>query len=296
MIDFLLSRYFVSIITFTSVTVIAVIGIYILTGLTGLFSLGHGAFMAIGAYVAGVLMVNTNIPFFLAVIIALLVSLIAGAVIALPCIKLRRDYIALVTFGFGEAITAFLRQTATITGGASGLSGIPAKTTPVLAILSVIVIIIIARKFKFSRLGRQCLAIRNDELAAKSMGINVAKVKFKAFMFSSAVVAYAGILYAFYTRYVDPGMFGWTLSAEWLIMVFVGGVNSLTGAVLASVFLSGIPEALRFAAAWRVVLYSLLILMILNFRPKGIFGDKEFSFKHFGMIKKYFKGDEGNVN
>lgn len=293
MIEFLMSRYFISIITFTSVTVIAVTGVYVLTGLTGLFSLGHGAFMAIGAYVTGVLMVNTNIPFILAIIIALIISLAAGVIIALPCVKLRRDYIALVTFGFGEAITAFLRQTATITGGASGLSGIPARTTPALAIFSVIIVIFIARNFKFSKFGRQCLAIKNDELAAKSMGINVAKIKLKAFMLSSVIVAYAGVLYAFFTRYVDPGMFGWTLSAEWLIIVFVGGANSLTGAVLAAIFLSGIPEALRFAASWRVVLYSLLILIALNFRPQGLLGDKEISFKFFSKIVAYFRGGRG---
>lgn len=273
--------FYLSILTFTCITVIAVTGVYVLTGLTGLFSLGQGAFMAIGAYITGVLVVKYNVPFIVAVCIAFIIGLFVICIVGLPTVRLRRDYIALVTFGFGEAITALLRQSAVVTGGAMGLSGIPRITTPLLSLLSAVIILILARNFKYSKYGRQCIALREDELAAKSMGINVPRIKMVAFILSALIIMYAGILYAFYTRYVEPAMFGWTLSAEWIIIVFVGGINSLTGVVFSSILLSLLPEFLRFASEWRIAAYSILVILILNFRPMGLFGEYEFSPKTF---------------
>lgn len=267
--------FVLSIVTFTSITVIAVTGVFVLTGLTGLFSLGQAAFMAIGAYVAGVLVVNYHFSFPLAAVAALLVGLAAGVVVGLPTIRLRRDYISLVTFGFGEAIAALLNQSVNLTGGAMGMSGIPRKTTLELAVVSAIICLLIVRNFKYSKYGRQCIALRGDELAAKSVGINVTRIKMVAFLLATALTTYAGILYGFYTTYVEPVMFGWTKSAEWIIMVYFGGINSLTGAVFSSVLLTSLPEVLRFASEWRIAIYCVVVLFILNFRPIGIFGEYE---------------------
>ena len=270
-------QFYISILTFTLISVIAVTGIYVLTGLTGMFSLGQAAFMAIGAYVSGFLVVKAGVPFVLAAIIAVVISVIVGYIVGLPTVRLRRDYISLVTLGFGEAITALLNQTQSITGGALGFSGIPKITTLPLALISAIVCIVLVSYLKNSKYGRQCIAARSDELAAKAMGINVPRIKMTAFLIAVAVTSYAGVLYAFFTTYVDPGIFGWKKSAEWVIMVFFGGVNSLTGSIIGTIILTGLPEVLRFAADYRTVFYAVLVLLIINFKPTGLFGEYELS-------------------
>lgn len=265
----------VSVITFSGITLIGVMGVFIVTGLTGLFSFGQASFMAIGAYVSGVLGVKYHLPFPISIIIAILFGLAAGLIVGLPTIRLRRDYISLVTFGFGEAIIAGLNNSASITGGAMGLSGIPKYTTIWLVLISAAVCILIVAHFKYSKFGRQCLALRSDELAARSMGIDVNRIKLVAFLLASVLTSYAGVLYGYYTTYVEPGMFDWVVSAEWIIMVFFGGINSLTGAVISALALTSLPELLRFASEWRVVIYCVIVLIIINFRPKGIFGEYE---------------------
>ena len=269
--------YFLSTVVFTGITLVGVLGVYLITGLTGLFSLGQAAFMAIGGYVAAVLVKNLNVPVPLAVVAAIATGTLAGLLVGYPTVRLRRDYISLVTLGFGEAIVAVLNNSANITGGAMGISGIPQLTTlPVLGV-SVVVCLAIVILYKNSKYGRQCLALRSDELAAKSMGIDVCRVKLVTFLLASAITSYSGVLFGFYTTYLEPAAFNWVISAEWTIIVFVGGVNSLTGAVLATILLSGLPELLRFAAEWRIAIYCVIVLLIINYRTSGIMGEREFT-------------------
>jgi len=138
-----------------------------------------------------------------------------------------------------------------------------------------VVVVALAWNFKRSRFGRQCLALKTDELAARSMGIDVDRLKMTAFVFSAAVTGYAGVLYAFYTSYVEPNNFNWNKSAEWIIMVFFGGIGSLSGAVLSAIILGSLPEILRFASEWRIVAYCLIVLAVINFRPSGLLGELE---------------------
>ncbi|WP_434579295.1 branched-chain amino acid ABC transporter permease [Thermoanaerobacterium thermosaccharolyticum] len=284
--------YILSIITFSLITIIAVSGVFALTGLTGLFSLGQAAFMALGAYISGLFVIKFNLPFAIAGIIAIVISTLVGFVVGIPTAKLRRDYISLVTLGFGEAIAAMLKQAASLTGGSMGLSGIPKKTTFLIAFISAVVVIIIIAGYKNSKYGRQAIALRSDELAAQAMGIDIAKIKLITFLLSVAIVSYAGVLYAFFTTYVEPDMFDWTQSAEWVIMVFFGGVNSLTGSIIAAILLTALPEALRFADAFRIILYSVLVIIIINFKPTGLFGENELSIK---LVKRLFTGNERKV-
>jgi branched-chain amino acid transport system permease protein len=276
--------YVITTLTFSGITLIGVMGAYMVTGLTGLFSFGQAAFMAVGAYVSAVLVKNFAMPFPLAVLAAVLVGLTAGALVGIPTIRLRRDYISLVTFGFGEAIISVLNNSANITGGAMGLSGIPQYTNFLVVLVSVLVCLFIVVGYKYSKYGRQCLALRSDELAAKSMGINVARMKLTTFLLASVITSYAGVLYGFYTTYVEPGTFGWVVSAEWLIIVFVGGINSLTGAVFATIVLTGLPELLRFASEWRVTIYCVIVLLIINYRQAGIFGEYELSYSSLRQL------------
>ncbi len=283
-------EYLVSTLTFTGITLIGVLGVYMVTGLTGLFSFGQAAFLAIGAYISAGLYKNLGLPLPLAALVAMLVGLAAGLLVGLPTVRLRRDYISLVTFGFGEAIIAVLNNTANITGGAMGMSGVPQRTGFTLVLVSVVACLAIVISYKNSKYGRQCLALRNDELAAKSMGINAERLKLVTFLIAGVMTSYAGVLYVFYTTYVEPGAFGWVISAEWMIIVFVGGVNSLTGAVVATVLLTGLPEFLRFASEWRIAIYCVIVLLILNFRPSGIFGEHEIS---LGFLRRLFRKGAG---
>ena len=268
-------EYIFTILTFTGITLIGVLGSYLVTGLTGLFSFGQAAFFSVGAYTAAVLVKNLEVPFLLAVPVAMAAGLVAGLIVGYPTVRLRRDYISLVTFGFGEAIIALLNNSTNLTGGAMGLSGIPRYTNFAVVWGSVAICLALVAGYKYSKFGRQCLALRTDELAAKAMGINVYRVKLVTFLFAAAMTSYAGVLYAFYTTYVEPGAFGWIVSAEWIIIVFVGGINSLTGSVFATLLLTGLPEVLRFASEWRIAAYCVIVLLIINFRPIGLFGEFE---------------------
>lgn len=274
---------YLSIFTQILITIVAVSGVYVLTGLTGMFSLGQAAFMAVGSYASGILVVKMGVPFPLACVLAVIIAVAIGYVVGFPTVRLRRDYISLVTLGFGEAITALLNRATKLTGGASGFIGIPKKTTFLMALLSAIAVIALVSWFKTSKYGRQCIAVRSDELAAKAMGINVPRVKMSAFLLSVAVTAYSGCLYAFYITYVDPTIFGWKKSADWVIMVFFGGVNSLTGSVAGAFILSGLPELLRSLDQYRSIIYAILVLLIINFKPSGILGEWELT---FGNLRK----------
>lgn len=283
--------YLESTLIFTGIALIGVLGVFLITGLTGLFSLGQAAFMAIGGYVAAVLIRKYSIPVVPAVILAIIASMGAALLVGLPTVRLRRDYISLVTLGFGEAIVALLNNSANITGGAMGISGIPQLTTLPVITASVIVCVTLVILYKNSKYGRQCLALRSDELAAKSMGINVYRLKLITFIFAGALTGYSGVLYGFYTTYLEPAAFNWVISAEWTIIVFVGGVNSLTGTILATVLLMGLPEFLRFASEWRVAIYCVIVLIIVNYRTSGIMGEHELSPKTVRRLIKRIRGE-----
>lgn len=257
------------------ITLIAVAGVYVLTGLTGMFSLGQAAFMAIGAYASGLLVLRLHMPIPLAMLLAVVLAVAVGYLIGYPVVRLRRDYISLVTLGFGEAIAALLNRMTTLTGGASGLTGIPRTVGLGITAVSAFAALALVAMFKTSKYGRQCIALRGDELAAKAMGIDVTRVKMIAFLISVALTSYSGCLYAFYMSYVDPSGFGWKRSADWVIMVFFGGVNSLTGSTLGALILSALPQMLRELLNFRYVIYAVLVLLIINFRPSGLLGEWE---------------------
>lgn len=267
--------FITSILTFTLITCITVCGLYILTGLTGMFSLGQAAFMAVGAYAGGLLSVRLNVPFPLCLLAAIIAAIIIGYFIGFPIMRLRRDYLALVTLGFGEAIIAVINQSVGITGGSMGLTGIPKNTSLALVFIILICSIIFARNFRRSKFGRQAIAVRSDELAAKSMGINVPRIKMRSFLIAASLTALSGSLYAFFIQYADPTLFNWRKSGEWVIMVFFGGVNSLTGSIFATFLLTSLPELLRSVQQYRLLVYSSLVLLAINFKPDGLFGHWE---------------------
>ena len=287
--------YYITVLTNVGITLVGVMSVFVVTGLTGLFSLGQASFMAIGAYVAGLLAKTFGLSFLPCAIIAVLVGGLFGALIALPTVRLRRDYIALITFGFGQAITAVINNLTGITGGATGLMSIPRYVTPWHVLISVIAIGFLVWNLKKSRFGRQCIALKSDELAANAMGINVNLIKTQAFIIASMITAYAGVLYAFHTTYVDAKIFTWNRSAEWLIVVFFGGMGSMTGALLSGFVLGLLPEVLRATSNLRIIIYCAIVLITINFRPQGMLGTYEFSITRLMQRFHSTDGREGRM-
>ncbi len=281
--------YYLSVATFVGITLIGVLGTFLVTGLTGMFSLGQGALMAVGAYISAVLVMKLAFPFPAAFVTAVALAGIIAMVIGYASLRLRQDYFALATFGFGEAIKAILNTGVQFTGGALGLVNIPKGTTTWLVFASLAVVVVLVAYLKNSDFGRRCLAIRDNPLAAEILGVPVFNHKMKVFIIGSMMAAYAGCLFAFFTRYVEPGMFGWMRSAEWIIIVFFGGRTSLTGAIIAGAALISAPEVLRFASQWRTVSYCVLIILVLSFAPGGLMGRREFSPTQIGRwLKRVF--------
>jgi branched-chain amino acid transport system permease protein len=263
--------FYLKVLEITSLYTILVLGVYLLTGLTGLFSLGQGGFVSIGAYTAAVAYLRFGFPFPAALALAVLMGALLGFLVGIPTLRLRRDYFLLVTFGLGEMVRAGLLYLAQLTGGALGMAGMPKRVGLPLILGSIAVITFVTYSLKRSRFGRDCIAIRDDELAASMMGINVYTHKMKVFMISSAVTAYGGALYAFNILFIEPNLFNWLESAKLIIITFVGGLNSIAGVIAASAIYYSFGEFFRFIDVWRDVLLAVVVVLVIIFRPGGLF-------------------------
>jgi branched-chain amino acid transport system permease protein len=268
-------EFYFKVLEITCLYTILVLGAYLMTGLTGLFSLGQGGFLSIGAYTAAIAFLKFHQPFPVCLALAVGMGVLVGFVIGLPTLRLHRDYFLLVTFGFGEMVRAALLHLAQLTGGALGVAGIPKLVGLPMIVLSIVVITLITACLKMSRFGRNCIAIRDDELAATLMGIPVYRHKMIVFILSSAITAYGGALYAFVIMFIEPNLFNWLESAKLIIITFVGGINSITGAIFTSIVYYSFGEFFRFVDVWRDVLLALAVLLVTIFRPQGIFGNWE---------------------
>jgi branched-chain amino acid transport system permease protein len=263
--------FYLKVLEITSLYTILVLGVYLMTGLTGLFSLGQGGFVSIGAYTAAVAYMRFGLPFPIALALAVLMGAVLGFLVGIPTLRLRRDYFLLVTFGLGEMVRAGLLYLAQLTGGALGMAGMPKRVGLPLILGSIVVITFITYSLKRSRFGRDCIAIRDDELAASMMGINVYAHKIKVFMISSAITAYGGALYAFNILFIEPNLFNWLESAKLIIITFVGGLNSIAGVIAASAIYYSFGEFFRFIDVWRDVLLAVVVVLVIIFRPGGLF-------------------------
>jgi branched-chain amino acid transport system permease protein len=263
--------FYLKVLEITSLYTILVLGVYLMTGLTGLFSLGQGASVSIGAYTAAIAYLRFGVPFPLALALAVLMGAVLGLLVGIPTLRLRRDYFLLVTFGLGEMVRAALLLLAQLTGGALGMAGMPKRVGLPLILGSIVVITFITYSLKRSRFGRDCIAIRDDELAASMMGINVYAHKMKVFIISSAITAYGGALYAFNILFIEPNLFNWLESAKLIIITFVGGLNSIAGVIAASAIYYSFGEFFRFIDVWRDVLLAVVVVLVIIFRPGGLF-------------------------
>lgn len=289
-----MNNYQLGLIMNSCISVIGVTGVFIITSLAGMFSLGQAAFMAISAYFTFVLAKMLSLPILLTAIIGIAISGLCAYVIAIPTLKLRKDYFALITMGFGEMLSSIIVMLDKYTNGSIGFSRIPkVKSVFWIVIGFTIAVLFFAWALKRSRFGRMCIALKTDETAAKSFGVDVYHLKIKVYVIGSCIAGLAGILYGLKNRVITPDGFSWNLSAEMQIFLFFGGTNSLTGAAISAFLLKLIPEMLRTVKIFgislqefRTVIYCLLILLVINFRPNGMLGDKEFTWQGVGAFFK----------
>lgn len=267
------------------INVISVVGLSVFTGFTGMFSMGHAAFIAIGAYTATILTYYLNFNFYIALLIGGLASGLMSLVIGIPTLRanLRKDYFAIATMGFGEAIRVLL-ENLKITQGARGLPGIASYSNFWNVIVITLLIIILARNFVFSKYGRRAIAVREDFTAAEMMGINLFAVRLGSLFFSAVCAGIGGGLFAHYISFIQPSMFTGLQSTMLSCTVVAGGLGSITGPVIAALLFAAIPEFLRVANMWRMVIYGVVLVCIIVLRPEGIFGYKEISFQSYRIL------------
>lgn len=271
--------YIQGILILTGINLLAVLGLSLLTGFTGLFSFGHAGFMAIGAYVSVILTMKLSCPFILAILLGGLIALIISLVIGKLTLNLKGDYFCIVTLGFGEAIRLILDNISYF-GGARGIPSIPPYTTLFNVIVIDIIACIILAFIIQSKYGRNMVAIREEELASQVIGINVFKHKIIALAISALYAGVAGGLWAHYLGFINPIMFKLVKSTELTIIVIFGGLGSVTGSIVGTILLTFLPEILRSFSQWRLVIYGLAVIIIMITRPKGIMGGKELNLKY----------------
>lgn len=294
-----LNPYYTQILIFIGINITLTIGLNLINGFNGQFSLGHAGFMAIGAYVSAYLTVKLGMSnFYLALLIGGLSASFMGLVIGLPTLRLKGDYLAIATLGFGEIIRVCILNIKEV-GAATGLIGIPQHTTLINTMIITVLVIVISRNFINSSHGRATISVREDEIAAEAMGINTTKYKVTAFTLGSFFAGIAGGLFAHYLMYINPSSFTFMKSVEVLVMVTLGGLGSITGSILGASLLTILSEALRAVGELRMVIYSFALIILMLFRPQGILGTKEFSLDWLKKLihkgDKKVRGDQNGV-
>ena len=271
--------YSMQILVNIGIGIILALGLNIIVGLTGQLSLGHAAFMSVGAFSGALLTIKVGMPFYLTILLSGLITAAVAAAIGWPILRLTGDYLAICTLGFAEIVkVAFLNLE--ITNKALGLTVPTPRTTlsmPVTVLIVVVLVIIASVCIENSRFGRALKAIRDDEIAAESMGINIARYKVQSFAVSAFMAGIGGCLYAHFLGYINPSDFGFLKSIDMLSMIVLGGLGSVPGAVFGASLLSAAPEFLRFMSQYRMLVYGALLVFLMVFRPNGLLGGVDFA-------------------
>jgi len=305
--------------------IILALSLNLVNGFTGMFSLGHAGFMAVGAYTTALLtltatqkenifylvpiitpLANITIPFIPALLIAGTLAAFVGFLIGWPALRLRDDYLAIATLGFSEIIRVLITNMQSITNGPLGIRGLPRYSTTFMiwgiAFISIIFMIALVN----SAFGRSCKAIRDNEIAAQAMGINIARVKSTSFVIACFMAGVGGALLGHQVGVIDPRMFAFILTYNVLLIVVLGGTGSITGSIIAAIAVTISMELLRFldgplnfivvqtkgTPGLRMVVFSVLLMLVIIFRQQGLMGRKEFSwdaitnFKISNILKK----------
>lgn len=293
-----LNPYWQQIIQFAAIMTISALGLNLIYGYTGQFSLGHAAFYGLGAYCSALVTKTLHNLGFISFVVGLIVAIILVAVIALliglPILRLKSDYLGIATLGFGIIIKVLFDNADAVIpgmGGSRGMLGIPKFTTFPLTYLFLILAIIVIRNFVFSDIGRACISIREDDIAAESMGINTTKYKTMGFVFGSIFAGVAGVLYAHLYSFLHPSNFDFLKSIDVLLIVVLGGLGSISGTIIAAVSWTFLLEGLRVILPpqildWRLVIYPLVLIIIMLLKPMGIGAGMEFRFLKPSSFKR----------
>jgi branched-chain amino acid transport system permease protein len=269
----ILNRQYKSLIVPMGINIILAVSLNLTTGFLGELSLGHAGFMAIGAYTGALVTIHMNaagpVEFILGLLCGGLMAALFGVVIGIPVLRLRGDYLAIVTLGFGEIIRSVI-NTMTITGGAMGLKKIPRYSNYTWIYFIVIITIVIIANLVKSRHGRAILAIRDNYIAAESIGIKVSRYKIMAFVIAAFFAGVAGVLYGHNLSILKPGDFDYNKSIEILVIVVLGGMGNIIGSVIAAIILTILPELLRSADDYRMLLYAIVLIAMMLFNSSGI--------------------------
>ena len=278
-----LNLFYVQILQQIGINIILAVGLNLIVGFSGQFSLGHAGFMAIGAYAAAI--IGSKSPTYGAFFGAMLVgALLSGAVallVGIPTLRLKGDYLAVATLGVSEIIRIFIINGGSLTNGAAGILGIPNFTTWQMVYFFVLITTIATLNFLRSPIGRSTLSVREDEIAAESVGVNTTKIKIIAFVFGAITASIAGSLQAGFIGSVVPKDYTFINSINVLIIVVFGGLGSITGAIVSAIVLGILNMLLQDVASVRMIIYALALVLVMIFRPGGLLGTWELSLSRF---------------
>jgi branched-chain amino acid transport system permease protein len=284
-LPFFLNNYYLDTLSLAALYAILAVGLNITVGLAGLLDLGYAAFYGIGAYVYGVASVQAGIPFWIGLPLGGLAAAAFGMLLGIVTLRLRGDYLAIVTLGFVQIVYLILNNWESVTGGPNGILRIarpellgfifkkPAHFY-FLILLLLMVTVIVVRRLTHSQIGRAWMAIRADETAAAAMGIHTARMKTIAFALGAGIAGMAGVIFAAKYSFISPESFNFQESVRILSMVVLGGMGSLPGVILGAVLLTLLPEMLRGLDAYRMLIFGATLVLMMVFRPQGLLGRK----------------------
>ncbi|RDW15772.1 branched-chain amino acid ABC transporter permease [Oceanobacillus arenosus] len=283
-----LNPFYTNTLIFICINIILAVSLHLVIGITGQFSIGHAGFLALGAYISAIMTMKLDMPFSFALFAGGIVAALAGLVVGIPSLRLRGDYLAIATLGFAEIIRIIFLNIDYV-GGAAGMQ-VTHATTWTTSFLCLILTIVVIVNFTNSRHGRACISIRENEIAADAMGINTTYYKVAAFVIGSFFAGIAGGLYAHNFYIIQPANFGFLKSFDILILVVLGGLGSLSGAVISAILLTVVSTFLQELPETRMIIYSLVLVLVMLYRPQGLMGTREIT-DYFGNWKwKRVKG------
>jgi branched-chain amino acid transport system permease protein len=280
--------YFSGIITLLAINCIAAMGVSLFTGFTGIFTLGHAGYMAIGAYTAAILIMKYHVWWFLAVICGGFLSMLAAYLIGLPTLKLIGDYYAIASLGLGEAIRLVIENWNSMTRGARGYSGIPHFSTLPVAAGFMIVMAVAALFIVNSNYGRAFKACRDDEVAASLLGFHTSRCRVLSLAISGFYCGVAGALFGGFMRFIQPVMFDMTKSTEMVSSVIFGGLGSMSGCLVGAAILTFITEYFRDISEYRMLIYGGVLVAVMVARPEGLLGRNELTLRYVRSVLSRF--------
>jgi len=276
----IINEYIQLILIYVGINIILTLSLNLINGYMGEFSVGHAGFMAVGAYVSSILTTMVLPPswnqwaFPLVVLAGGVGAALVGLVVAIPSFKTRGDYLAIVTLAFLMIVKSVFENIEAV-GGPRGIPGVPKLTSLPWTFFWVVLAILVIRNFVYSNFGRGVLSIREDEIASDLMSVNTRQIKLLAFTLSSFFAGIAGALFAHVLQFISPRVFDIIKSTDILIMVYLGGIGSITGSIIGATLYTVLLEVLRPLGMWRMVLMPLVLVLLMIFRPRGIMGMRE---------------------